>query len=163
MVMRKLMFAVILFVVAAMVVGCDDYKAPTSLRSAFYDRYPTAVDVEWEKKRGYQVADFHIPGQRGECEAWYKSGEWVMTKYDIAYSELPQVVRTAFESSYGAQAPVDDVERLERNNASTLYFIETEVVINGLLTDIDLDYDEDGTLLRETVDVFDYDNIYYYL
>ena len=58
---------------------------------------------------------------------------------------------------------MDDVERLERNNASTLYFIETEVVINGLLTDIDLDYDEDGTLLRETVDVFDYDNIYYYL
>jgi hypothetical protein len=43
--MRKLMFAV-MFVVAALVVGCDDYNAPSSLRTAFYDRYPTAVDVE---------------------------------------------------------------------------------------------------------------------
>lgn len=156
------MFAV-MFVVAALVVGCDDYNAPSSLRTAFYDRYPTAVDVEWEKKRGYQVAEFHIPGEYGDCEAWYKDGSWVMTRFDIPYSALPQAVSSAFEAEYGLQTPVDDVERLERNNASTLYFIETEVVINGLLTDIDLDYDEDGTLLRTTVDVFDYDNIYYYL
>lgn len=163
MVMRKLMFAVVALVVAATMVSCDDYNAPQSLRSAFYDRYPTAVDVEWEKKRGYQVADFHIPGERGECEAWYKSGEWVMTKFDIKYSELPQAVRTAFETEYGAQAPVDDVERLERKNADTIYFIETTMEVNGMLTDIDLDYAEDGTLLRTTVDVEDYDNIYYYI
>lgn len=161
--MRKLMFAVVALVVAATMVSCDDYNAPQSLRSAFYDRYPTAVDVEWEKKRGYQVADFHIPGERGECEAWYKSGEWVMTKFDIKYSELPQAVRTAFETEYGAQAPVDDVERLERKNADTIYFIETTMEVNGMLTDIDLDYAEDGTLLRTTVDVEDYDNIYYYI
>ena len=74
------MFAAIAAVVALALYACDNYDAPTSLRNAFYDKYPTAVDVEWEKNRGYAVADFTLPGQ-GECEAWYtKGGEWVMTK-----------------------------------------------------------------------------------
>lgn len=162
--MRKFVFAFIAVIATVLVVGCDDYNAPTSLRKAFTERYPTAVDVEWEKKRGYAVADFHIPGQTGECEAWYtKSGEWVMTKFDIRYSELPEAVRTAFENEYGAQTPVDDVERLERNTGQTIYFIEATVVVNGLLTDLYLDYSAEGELLRTTVDVENYDNVYYYL
>lgn len=157
------MFAAIASVVALALYACDNYDAPTSLRNAFYDKYPTAVDVEWEKKRGYAVADFTLPGQ-GECEAWYtKGGEWVMTKYDIKYSELPQAVRQAFESEYGAQTPVDDVERVERNTGDVIYFIEATIVVNGYLTDIYLDYAPDGTLLRTAVDVEDYDGIYYYL
>ena len=86
-----------------------------------------------------------------------------MTKYDIRYSDLPAAVQTSFETEYGKQTPVSDVERLERNNADTIYFIEAQMVYNGYLTDIYLDYSEDGTLLRTSVDVEDYDNVYYYL
>ena len=86
-----------------------------------------------------------------------------MTRFDIKYSALPQAVRNAFEDEYGVTTPVDDVERLVRNNNDTIYFIEATIVVNGYLTDIFLDYAEDGTLLRTTVDVEDYDNIYYYL
>ncbi len=162
--MRKLLFATIMLVAALGVTSCDDYHAPASMRNAFYDRYPNAVDVEWEKKRGYAVADFHLPGQWGECEAWYtKGGEWVMTKFDIRYSDLPQAVRTSFETEYGTQTPIDDVERLERNTGGTIYFIEATVMVNGFLTDLHLDYSEDGTLLRTAVDVENYDNVYYYL
>ena len=161
--MKKFLYSFVTLFLAVTLSACDDYNAPTSLRNTFYESYPNAVDVEWEKKRGYAVAEFHIPGQ-GECEAWYtKGGKWAMTKYDIKYSELPAAVRTAFETEYGTTTPVDDVERLERNGNDTLYFIEAEIVINGYLTDIDLDYAEDGTLLRTTVDVEDYDNIYYYI
>lgn len=160
--MRRLMFA-IMAVVALTVVGCDHYDAPTSIRNAFSTEYPTAVDVEWKSKRGYAVAEFYLPGQ-GECEAWYtKAGAWVMTAYDMKYSDLPAAVRNAFESEYGAETPVDDVERLERNNNDTIYFIEATIVVNGFLTDIYLDYSADGTLLRTTIDVEDYDYLYYYL
>lgn len=160
--MRRLMFA-IMAVVALAVVGCDHYDAPTSIRNAFSTEYPTAVDVEWKSKRGYAVAEFYLPGQ-GECEAWYtKAGAWVMTAYDMKYSNLPAAVRNAFESEYGAETPVDDVERLERNNNDTIYFIEATIVVNGFLTDIYLDYSADGTLLRTTIDVEDYDYLYYYL
>lgn len=161
--MRKFIFTAFAVVAALGLFACDNYDAPTSLRNAFSDKYPTAVDVEWERKRGYAVAEFTLPGQ-GECEAWYtKGGEWVMTKYDIKYSDLPQAVRVAFETSYGAQTPVDDVERLERNTGDTIYFIEATVVVNGFLTDIYLDYASDGTLLRTAADIEDYDGIYYYL
>ena len=99
----------------------------------------------------------------GETNHQRTNGVWVMTKYDIKYSDLPQAVRTAFETSYGAQTPVDDVERLERNTGETVYFIEATIVVNGYLADIYLDYAPDGTLLRTAVDVEGYDNIYYYL
>lgn len=160
--MRRLMFA-IMAMVAIAIVGCDHYDAPTSIRNAFSTEYPTAVDVEWKSKRGYAVAEFYLPGQ-GECEAWYtKAGAWVMTAYDMRYSDLPAAVRNAFESEYGAETPVDDVERLERNNNDTIYFIEATILVNGFLTDIYLDYSADGTLLRTTIDVEDYDYLYYYL
>ena len=162
--MKRLTYLFAVLIAATTLIACDDdYNAPQTTRAEFQTQYPNAVDVEWEKKRGYVVAEFHIPGQ-GECEAWYtKGGEWVMTKYDIKFSDLPAAVQTAFVTEYGAQTPVDDVERLERRGNDTLYFIEAEMVINGYLTDIDLDYAEDGTLLRTTVDVEDYDNIYYYI
>jgi hypothetical protein len=162
--MKTIIYTFVFLAAAFGATSCsDDYNAPASTRNEFINKYPNAVDVEWEKRRGYVVAEFEIPGE-GECEAWYtKGGVWVMTKFDIRYSDLPAAVRTAFETEYGTQAPVDDVERLERNDNDTIYFIETEVVINGFLTDIDLDYAEDGTLLRTTVDVENYDNIYYYI
>jgi hypothetical protein len=156
------MFA-IMAVVALTVVGCDHYDTPTSIRNAFSTEYPTAVDVEWKSKRGYAVAEFYLPGQ-GECEAWYtKAGAWVMTAYDMRYSDLPVAVRNSFEAAYGSETPVDDVERLERNNNDTIYFIEATILVNGFLTDIYLDYSADGTLLRTTIDVEDYDYLYYYL
>lgn len=162
--MKKTILALLAIVATLFITSCNDYKAPTSMRQAFSERYPNAVDVEWERKRGHAVADFHIPGQWGEYEAWYTlKGEWVMTKHDIQYSDLPVAVRSAFEQGYGTETPVDDVERLDRSNGSTIYIIEATVVINGLLTDIYLDYDEDGTLLRTSADIEDYDNIYYYL
>lgn len=154
-----------MFALAAIVaVGCENYNPPQALRSNFNGEYPNAVDVEWERRRGHVVAEFELPGVSDECEAWYtKSGTWMMTEYKISYKQLPEAVRTSFETRYGTQTPVDDVSRVERNGKPTIYFIEATIVFDGLLTDIFLDYAEDGTLLRTAEDVENYDNIYYYL
>lgn len=161
--MRRLLFLFTLLTTLGICASCEKYDAPSSVRHTFNNQYPSAVDVEWERKHGYVVVDFYLPGT-GECEAWYKkSGTWVMTSYDMLYNDLPQAVRTAFESAYGTQTPVDDVERVERSKGDTIYIIETTAVVNGYLTDIFLDYTEDGTLVRTTVDVDDYDGIYYYI
>lgn len=161
--MRKFLFAAFFILAALSGVGCsDDYNAPIVTRNDFESRYPTATHVEWEKKRGYGVAEFYLDGT--ECEAWYtKSGEWVMTRFEIRYSELPEAVRTAFEQSYGTQTPVDDVERLERNGAETIYYIQAETVVNGFLTEVNLEYNANGELLRSTVDVDIFDYWDYYL
>jgi hypothetical protein len=161
--MRRLLFTII-GLAAVVGVGCEDYNPPQSLRTEFNGEYPNAVDIEWERRKGHVVAEFELPGVSDDCEAWYtKSGNWVMTEYKIRYSELPEAVRTSFETSYGKQTPVDDISRVERNGEPTIYFIEATIVFNGLLTDVYLDYAEDGTLLRTSADVENYDNIYYYL
>lgn len=164
MVMRKIMFAVIAVAATLLAVGCDDDRAPQSTRNAFNEQYPTAVDVDWDRKHGYSVAEFRLSGEWGEHEAWYdKHGNWVMTSIDMRFSDLPGAVQTAFHTAYGTETPVADVERLERKNAATIYLIEAEIVFDGYLTEVWLDYTEDGTLLRTNVDVEDYDNVYYYL
>ena len=161
--MKRLLFLFTLLTTISLSSGCEKYDAPSSVRNTFKEQYPSAVDVEWERKRGYAVVEFYLPGI-GECEAWYKqSGTWVMTSYDMLYNDLPQAVRTAFESAYGTNTPVDDVERVERSKGETIYIIETTAVVNGYLTDIYLDYTADGTLLRTTVDIDSYDGIYYYI
>lgn len=161
--MKRLLFLFTLLTTISLSSGCEKYDAPSSVRNTFKEQYPSAVDVEWERKHGYAVVEFYLPGI-GECEAWYKqSGTWVMTSYDMLYNDLPQAVRTAFESAYGTNTPVDDVERVERSKGETIYIIETTAVVNGYLTDIYLDYTADGTLLRTTVDIDSYDGIYYYI
>lgn len=164
-IMKRIMFAVVCVVALLSATGCDDnYDAPQSTRNDFYSRYPNAVDVEWERERGHAVAEFDLPGDSYGCEAWYTlGGEWVLTRFKIRYSDLPEAVQTSFEQSYGSQTPIDDVERVERNNAETIYFIEATLVIDGILTDIYLDYDGSGKLLRTAVDYEYYNNIYYYL
>ena len=81
-----------------------------------------------------------------------------MTRFEIRYNELPDAVRVAFEQSYGTQTPIDDIERLERNDNTTVYYIQAETVVDGFPSEINLEYAPDGTLLRNTVDVdyFDY-------
>lgn len=161
--MKRLLFLLTLLTTIGFSTSCEKYEAPSSVRNTFKEQYPTAVDVEWERKHGYVVVDFYLPGS-GECEAWYKkSGTWMMTSYDMLYNNLPAAVRTAFEGGYGVNTPVDDVERIERSKGDTIYIIETTVVVNGYLTDIYLDYAPDGTLLRTTVDIDNYDGIYYYI
>ena len=106
-------------------VGCEKEFTPSAqLSTSFYDSYPNAVDVEWEWKHGrkYRVAEFKQNGM--ECEAWYtKSDEWVLTEYEMRYSELPEAVRTAFENSYGTMTPVDSVHYVDRSNGDDFYSI----------------------------------------
>ena len=163
--MRGLIFVLSAVVAATVFVGCnDDFNAPQAMRTALTSQYPGATNVEWEKKRGYIVAEFRLPGTSNDCEAWYTSdGVWVMTEFDIRYSDLPAAVRTAFESEYGVDTPVDDVKRIERSNGEIMCLIEATVIVNGMLADIYIEYLADGTVLRTAIEV-DADYFYgYYL
>ncbi|MEE1168206.1 MAG: PepSY-like domain-containing protein [Alistipes sp.] len=146
-------------------VGCEKEFTPSAqLSTSFYDSYPNAVDVEWEWKHGrkYRVAEFKQNGM--ECEAWYtKSDEWVLTEYEMRYSELPEAVRTAFENSYGTMTPVDSVHYVDRSNGDDFYSIETEIIINDLFTEVYLIYSPNGVLLRTWAEIENYDYLYDYL
>ncbi len=68
-----------------------------------------------------------------------------MTEYDIPFAQLPQTVQDAFKTGAYASWRVDDVDKIEKTDASVIYVIEVE---SGE-KEYELTYLEDGTLIRE--------------
>ena len=60
--MKRLLSLFTLLTVISFSSGCEKYEAPSSVRNTFKEQYPSAVDVEWERKHGYVVVDFYLPG-----------------------------------------------------------------------------------------------------
>lgn len=134
--------------------SCENNKKGVNVnaevKEAFTARYPGAKEVRWNTRNTYSVADFKDNGTN--ASAWFDgSGTWYMTETDIPYTALPQAVQASFKASeYGAWR-VDDVDRIERQGAETVYVIEAE---QGA-SEADLYYTPDGVLVKT---LFDMDN-----
>lgn len=127
----------------------DSISVPTELKNVFSSKYPNAVNVKWENKAGYYVADFY---DGYEASAWYSSDyKWHMTETDIPYAALPDKVKSAFEESEYASWRKDDVDKLEREGLETVYIIEVE----NANQEVDLYYSADGVFIKSIVDVDD--------
>lgn len=127
--------------------SCDDdddnYQPDQTITRAFDSKYPNAGRVEWEYKHGYEVAEFYVSGN--ETEAWFdNNGNWVMTKTELNYGQLPEAVRQSLATGEYANWRTSDYDRLERSNAATIYVIEAELGN----AEVDLYYTEDGILIR---------------
>lgn len=131
----------------------NNYQPDDIVLRAFETKYPEASRIEWENKAGYKVADFRLDSY--ETEAWFQSdGSWLLTETDIPYNNLPQAVKSSFETGNYASWRVDDVDKLDRPDVETVFVIEVE---SGN-QEIDLYYSEDGTLIKEIKN--DGNNIY---
>jgi hypothetical protein len=130
----------------------DDIRlsdVPVAVMSTFDLKFPNAGYTEWEKKKGYYVADFWQEGM--DTHAWIDpKGEWKMTELDFGANVqlLPEFVRNAFQSSKYGTWRVDDIDKYERYDC-TFYLIEIETKGEK---DRDLYYDESGVLLKDEVD-----------
>lgn len=133
----------------------DNIKVSAELQNAFNTKYPNMTPTGWESKQGYYVADFR--DGKYEAEAWFSAdGTWQMTETDVPYSSLPAAVRNAFEAGDYAAWRVEDVDKVERRDAETVYVIEVE---SGE-QEVDLYYTEDGILVKEVADTDGNDNNY---
>ena len=144
--MKKIMLWMIGILMMTFAVSCDDcddcYSPNSNVEEVFYDYYPDAVNVEWYYVNGYSVADFDYYGQ--DMEAWFSNaGEWIYTKIEMEYTNLPIVVQESFMSSY-YEYNIDDVEEIETSKYGSFYNIEVENDIEEL----SLLYDETGILLK---------------
>lgn len=121
----------------------DNYTPEDIYLQAFQQKYPQASPVEWEDKHGYKVADFRLDGK--EAEAWFdKSAKWLMTETDLRPADLPAAVKAAFDATEYASWHIDDIDRVEKENATTIYVIEVEKEKQ----EYDLYFSEDGTFLK---------------
>ncbi len=120
-----LMVAFLAMGLMTMATGCDDNYIPeNNYVQAFRQMYPEASRVEWEIKRGYEVAEFRY--QNKEMEAWFGSNsEWVCTKWDIRRSDVPAVVMNALNASEYGSYKLDDVDMFH-NPEGLFYVFEME-------------------------------------
>lgn len=125
----------------------NGYTPGNAVVQAFSMKYPDAQRTSWESKVGYEKAEFYIGSY--ETEAWFDlQGNWVMTETDLPYDALPQAVKASFEAGKYASWEIDDVDKIERSDAGTVYIIEVE----NRDTDMDLYYAENGALIKEVID-----------
>ena len=133
---------------------------PEAVLQEFNTLYPNASNVSWTKRDDHAVANFYLDtttrsaNNKTNHTAWFEwNGKWGMTEIEIAFDNLPQAVKDAFQASNYADWQVDrEVDVLRRNNDNeTLYVIE----VSQGETDVDLYYTEDGILVNEIVDADD--------
>lgn len=104
----KIQVLAMMFIAAMAFGACDDddkndnIKAPDAVSKALKDKYPAAMDIEWERKGDYFVADCWMDGR--EMDVWYDvQATWKLTETDILWEGLPPTVKTAFEGGEYAQ------------------------------------------------------------
>lgn len=133
-------------------IGCsdDDNSAGPNeaVTKAFNEKYPTASQISWENKNSYATADFVYNQQK--CSAWFnQQGQWYMTETELDnIALLPETVRAAFSASEYANWITDDIDRLDRLDAETIYVIE----VKKDNRETDLYYSTDGVLIKAIQD-----------
>lgn len=124
-------------------------EVPEKVLVTVEEMFPNMTVVEWEKYRGYYVAEFRKQGT--EIYAWFSGdGAWRMTEKDLGRSlmNLPEAVRETFLGTQYAAWEVDDIDLYERPDL-TFYLVEVET--NGQ-KDRDLYFASDGSLLKNEAD-----------
>lgn len=121
--------------------ACDDgdngpKKISTDVIKAFEQRYPQAVQVDWDRDGRYYVAEFKAPYGEAtgiispalyEMEAWFDAGaNWKMTVMELTYDLLPDEVKGGFSTCRYSQWRVEDADIIERNGKSTVYALEVK-------------------------------------
>lgn len=165
--MKKLLLLTAVLAAGALC-GCEKEEAESTAqvsdltRAALAMRYPDAVNVVWEFRRGYAVAEFDLPAARAAAAvrnaAWFdQAGVWYMTETEMSFDALPEAVRTAFLAGRYAAWRIEEIDRIERAGAKTLYVIEAEGYPDGIETEADLYYLPDGILVKEVLDADDND------
>lgn len=163
------------------IVSCDKENGKTqggftpsdALLQVFQEDFPQAVDVQWEQYDVYAVASFSMPTKATASSrtAWYTNTatpELVQEQRNMPGLEyLPDAVRAAFNASVYNDPQswrVDEVEIHFRHydysgvqtEARRIYKIELDAIAAGR-PDVDLFYEENGTLLNEKLDYDDDD------
>lgn len=147
--MKKIVFWAMMTLGVVSLQSCDKddddrLQVSANLQEAFDTRYPNVSRVDWEQKGQFYEAEFVDNGY--ENKAWFTpDGAWVMTEYDLRFTQLPQAVQDAFKAGAYASWKVDDVDKIEKTDGSVTYVIEVE---SGE-KEYELTYLEDGTLIRE--------------
>src|SRR5690606_9958853 len=106
-------------------------QVPSVVVNEFQKRFPKALDIDWEYKKGAYQVEFEI--DRLDHEVWFdREGQILKHKEEIRIKSLPEQVRTKVRERF-KNFRITDAERLTKGK-SVVYKLE----IHNLLQEIDL-------------------------
>jgi hypothetical protein len=113
---------------------------PDNVEAAFRQKFPDAVNPEWEVSNNVYEVDFDV--NFVEHEAWYDAdANLLMYKHDITTAKVPTAVTTQLEIDYLGYR-IDEVEKVYKGTIIGYYFD-----LEKAQTDAKAFYNEDGTFL----------------
>lgn len=129
----------------------DDNNTNATVPEAFVNslkaKYPDAVNVKWETKANYRVAEFKRVSTE-EYDVWFNADDakWAMTEIDYGKDLflLPTLINKAFEQSEYSTWAIDDISLYQRVNDEFYVF---EVEKTGQPDKCVL-FNTDGTLIK---------------
>lgn len=164
--MKTMNRLILILACGVLLCGCSDsdnhddpqLPAEQTLR-AFEQQFPSARDVVWSKKLGYDVAAFTLAGTRaaasGPNSAWYPEGgtACTYTKLELIWAQLlaeaPAVAQAWEASAYKREGyALDEIGKRSYIDSPSTYKLEIERGED----ERDLIYDRAGTLLYDRPD-----------
>lgn len=116
--------ALALFVTAAIQAqDLTESQVPENFTAGLLKEYPTATDIEWERKGTDYKVEFDVG--KMEHEIWFnKDGDVVKVEKEITRSEIPAALLAVIGKDY-PEYKIDSVESTMKNGVTT-YEIELE-------------------------------------
>ena len=142
--MKKLIFLSTFLLLSAVAFAQKIHadEVPSVILNTFKQKFPKAVDVEWEMKEKLYNVEFEIG--RADHEAWINdSGKVVKHKFDVTASQLPKEVTAGVKNIYKGYR-IDDAEKIETVE-KVLYKLE----LKTLTKEEDVVFDSQGKVVSE--------------
>ena len=149
------LIAAVLLAGSAILAGCskdghEGYLPDSEILKSFDIKFPDAVDVEWIRKSGYDVAYFNVDYTRAlssekkgrSNSAWYWQGkaELAFSKLEISWKQLindaPAVADGWNASEYKSDGyHIDDIHVKTYEGREPVYKLEIDFIFAVLLSD----------------------------
>ncbi len=123
----NLVFKILFFSTVFSFCGINYINAQSEVhKKALAKKYPDATRVEWEIDDGYIEAEFFDTNYQKVKVEFDSKGNWVRTKTDVSYRNLPESIKTTFKNSQYADWKIDEIGFIERLNHESVYIFELE-------------------------------------
>jgi hypothetical protein len=120
--MKKIIF-VALVLICAYATGFAQGKIPTAVSTAFNQKFSEATNIKWDKENAHEYeADFQWKNEKYSAN-FTETGEWLETESTITFSQLPEKVQDAFNSTHKG-ATVKAIAKIETSKNTTNYEVE---------------------------------------
>jgi hypothetical protein len=140
--MKKIFF-VALTIIGSSATTFAQSKAPKEVETAFYSKFPKAINVKWDKENATEYEASFTNNSIKYSANYSIDGKWLETESPETFENLPVNIQTTFNNSHKG-AKIKAVAKIETLNSGTQYEIEVK---KGLKTTEYL-YNSAGKLIK---------------